>query len=65
MSNLSDAPLIADVYYIVAGTKEKEGAVITRDRLNASDVWRLSPPERWFEVETSNLFVMNLLSENI
>lgn len=51
--NLSNDELIADVYYIVAGVKASEGAVITRNRENASDIWRLNPPSRWFEVETN------------
>jgi len=51
--NLSNDELIADVYYIIAGTKNNEGAVISRNRENATDVWLLDTPNRWFEVETN------------
>jgi N-acylethanolamine-hydrolysing acid amidase len=30
-----------------------DGAVVTRDRQKAVDVWRLDPPSRWFLVETN------------
>jgi hypothetical protein len=53
LSNLSNDELIADVYYIMAGSKPGEGAVISRNRMNATDVWRLNAPSRWFEVETN------------
>jgi len=53
IDNLSNDALIADVYYIVAGVNPGEGAVISRNRLNATDVWRLDSPSRWFEVETN------------
>lgn len=51
--NLSNDELIADVYYIMAGVKPTEGVVISRNRQNATDVWKLDPPSRWFEVETN------------
>lgn len=50
VENLSNDELIADVYYIVAGVSAGEGAVISRNRLNATDVWMLDAPTRWFEV---------------
>lgn len=50
---LSHTTFIAPSYIIVAGTKSGEGAVITRDRISARDVWTLDPPERWFLVETN------------
>jgi len=53
ISNLSNDELIADVYYIVGGVKSGEGAVISRNRMNATDVWMLDLPTRWFEVETN------------
>jgi len=53
INNLSNDELIADVYYIVAGVSAGQGAVISRNRHNATDVWRLSAPSRWFEVETN------------
>jgi len=53
VENLSGDTLIADVYYIVAGVSAGEGAVISRNRMNATDVWMLDAPTRWFEVETN------------
>lgn len=53
VQNLSKDELIADVYYIVGGVSANQGAVITRNRDNASDVWRLQAPTRWFEVQTN------------
>jgi len=53
VQQLSQNQLIADVYYIVAGVSSGQGAVISRNRLNATDVWILDPPKRWFEVETN------------
>jgi hypothetical protein len=53
IKNLSDDELIADVYYIIAGVSAGQGAVISRNRINATDVWRLNSPQRWFEVETN------------
>jgi len=53
VDSLSNVPLIADVYYIIAGSAPGEGAVISRNRMNASDVWRLQSPKRWYLVETN------------
>jgi len=53
VKNLSDDLLIADVYYIVGGVSANQGAVITRNRHNASDIWRLQSPARWYEVQTN------------
>jgi hypothetical protein len=53
VNNLANGELIADVYYIVAGVSAGEGAVISRNRNNASDIWMLDSPSRWFEVETN------------
>jgi len=51
---LSNRELIADVYYTVAGARAGEGAVISRNRMNASDVWRLNVPKgEWFLVQTN------------
>lgn len=43
---LSQATVIADMYYIVGGIKAGQGAVITKNRLSVADVWRLDAPER-------------------
>jgi hypothetical protein len=53
VQNLGYDQLIADVYYIVAGVSAGQGAVISRNRNNASDIWMLNAPSRWFEVETN------------
>jgi len=53
IQGLSNTLLIADVYYIVAGVSHNQGAVISRNRINATDVWRLDTPSRWFLVETN------------
>jgi len=53
VQNLAKGELIADVYYIVAGVSAGEGAVISRNRLNATDVWLLDSPTRWYEVQTN------------
>jgi hypothetical protein len=53
LQRLSKDELIANVYYIMAGTKAGEGAVITRNAQNATDVWKLNAPTRWYEVETN------------
>ena len=41
LDRLSNVTIIAPVYYIIGGVKPGEGAVITRDRLHAKDVWTL------------------------
>jgi hypothetical protein len=54
IKDLSNDLLIADVYYIVGGVSAGQGAVITRNRHNATDVWRLDATSgRWFEVQTN------------
>jgi len=53
LDSLSNNPIIADVYYILGGTSKGQGALISRNRNNATDVWILDPPTRWFEVETN------------
>lgn len=51
---LSSKETIADIYFIVGGMKAGQGAVITRDRPKAADVWRLDTAKgRWFLVETN------------
>jgi len=52
LRQLSTHYLIADVYYILGGINT--GAVISRNRTQAADVWVLdSASGRWFEVETN------------
>jgi len=52
---LAYTELIADVYYIIAGVSSGQGAVISRNRENATDIWMLDAQKsnRWFEVETN------------
>ncbi len=51
---LADKPLIAPSYLIIGGTTTRQGAVITRDRLAAVDLWMLDAFNgRWFLVETN------------
>jgi len=52
VNQLSNGALIADVYYTVGGVSANEGAVISRSRLNASDVWVLNA-SHWYEVQTN------------
>ncbi|KAM5193576.1 N-acylethanolamine-hydrolyzing acid amidase-like [Mantella aurantiaca] len=52
--HLSKTPIIADTYYIMGGTKPREGLVITRNRNGPADLWPLDPQNgEWFHVETN------------
>jgi len=53
LQQLSNDELIADVYYTMAGVSAGQGAVISRNRLNATNVWQLNAPSRWYEVQTN------------
>jgi len=53
LATATSVHLLAPVYLIMAGTKHDEAAVITRDRKQPDDVWRLSLPQRWNLVETN------------
>lgn len=54
LNSLASSPLIAPVYFIIGGVGPREGAVITRDRVSALNVWRLDAEDgRWFLVETN------------
>jgi len=53
LDNLSNDELIADVYYTMAGVSAGQGAVISRNRTGADDVWLLGNSNRWFEAETN------------
>ena len=56
--------LAAPVYYILAGSKPNEGAVITRDRSILVNLWQLnvsaSVPDSWYLLETN--YVCDLCS---
>lgn len=51
---LSNTPLIASSYIIVAGVHSNEGVVITRGRPRATDMWWLGSNHTWFLVETNS-----------
>jgi hypothetical protein len=53
VEQLSNTEIVVDIYFITAGVGPNQGAVITRNPLNATDVWILDSPARWFEVETN------------
>src|SRR5579871_2202238 len=38
----SSTPLLAPCYYILAGPQSSQGAVVTRDRASAVDIWRMN-----------------------
>ena len=50
---LSSNHLIAPSYIIVGGIEKSQGAVITRGRISALDVWKVSKENGWFLVETN------------
>jgi len=50
---LSSQPVISPVYFIMAGVKNNEGVVITRNRLSLADLWFLAPPDVWFVAQTN------------
>lgn len=53
LKRLQEERLASVSYLVIAGTKEGEGAVVTRDRERAVDVWELNDSDRWFLVETN------------
>ena len=52
---LINHPITAPVYFTISGTERDEGAIITRDRLSAADVWELKfqSPTDWVIVQTN------------
>ena len=47
-------PLIAPCYYIIGGPEPNQGAVVTRDREKAADIWRLGTGnDTWYLAETN------------
>ena len=54
LEHLSSVTLITPSYIILGGSEPTQGAVITRDRTAAFDVWSLAPMSgRWYLVETN------------
>ena len=54
---LKEEPLTAPVYYIVAGSRPNQAAVISRDRNFLGDLWVLNVssavPNSWYLLETN------------
>jgi len=54
---LANVPVAAPVYLIVGGAQTDQGAVVTRDRTKAVDVWKYGVPDvrcaDWYLVETN------------
>ncbi|XP_074662649.1 N-acylethanolamine-hydrolyzing acid amidase-like isoform X2 [Tubulanus polymorphus] len=54
LKNLANTRVSAAAYLIVGGIQTEEGAVITRDRKNAVDIWEIDlKSNRWFVLETN------------
>lgn len=53
LDKLSTVPLISPVYFILAGVKENEGAVITRDRNEIANIATLSN-DTWYLIQTNS-----------
>jgi hypothetical protein len=55
LKRLVNEPLISESYIIISGTRAGEGAVITRNRTVAADVWSLDESnERWYLLQTNH-----------
>lgn len=52
LTTLAYSPLIAPCYIIMGGVLPNEGAVITRDRVSALDIWSMDD-KQWYLVETN------------
>jgi hypothetical protein len=52
LNKLSNDPMIAPGYLIVAGTKDYEGAIIARDRFGAANITTLDE-NHWYLVQTN------------
>ncbi|CAJ0579137.1 unnamed protein product, partial [Mesorhabditis spiculigera] len=52
LDRLVRTPLICPAYITVAGINRGEGAIISRKRIGAADVWKLNK-NRWYMVETN------------
>lgn len=50
---LSKSKLLAPVYFILGGTKSKEGCVITRSVKKSLDIWEMSAAGGWYILETN------------
>ncbi|XP_014780316.1 acid ceramidase [Octopus bimaculoides] len=50
---LSQTELLAPVYFILGGTKSKEGCVITRSLNKSDNIWEMSAANGWYILETN------------
>jgi hypothetical protein len=54
LKRLATEPLISESYIIVSGIASGQGAVITRNRTIAADVWTLGGPQKnWYSFCTT------------
>nr|XP_020844244.1 N-acylethanolamine-hydrolyzing acid amidase-like isoform X2 [Phascolarctos cinereus] len=53
VQRLSETPLITNVYCIIGGVSDREGLVISRNRVGPVDIWPLNPETEWFLVQTN------------
>ncbi|UJR21255.1 hypothetical protein I4U23_024350 [Adineta vaga] len=51
---LSNVSLVAPCYYILAGTKSGEGAIISRSRRTSLHIKRLGEDNQWFLIQTNS-----------
>ncbi|CAF1667380.1 unnamed protein product [Adineta ricciae] len=54
LNYLSDVLLVAPCYYILAGTKPGEGAIISRSRRTTLNIKRLGVDNNWFLIQTNS-----------
>jgi hypothetical protein len=55
LKRLTTEPLISESYIILSGVRSGQGAVITRNRTIAADVWTLGGPKQdWFLLQTNH-----------
>ena len=45
VQQISEVEMIAPAYIIVGGVEKEDGAVVTRNRIKALDVWKLNVSE--------------------
>ena len=61
--------IAAPAYYIVAGSRPNQGAVITRDRNILNDLWQLnvssSDPNSWYLLETNYVRMYLLMQTHL
>ena len=53
LNRLNNTKLMAPVYYILGGTYNKQGAIITRDQEHSYNLWLLQNSALWYQIETN------------